>query len=129
MSYDLIPRNKKVKGLSFGAFTWPILLQDTGICHVIGYGQGLRPASYVYQVGNGNIGSPCSNDGYKVTASEARMMATVARGFVKVHTFNRKEWDELRNKEMYNIPWHTNRIKLVDNFADFAENSGGFKIT
>lgn len=59
MGYDLTAKNKKVEGISIGAFSWPIILQETGAGYVIGYGAGRTPARYVYQ--NGNSGSPVSN--------------------------------------------------------------------
>lgn len=135
MSYDLRPKNKEVDELRIGAFSWPIILQETGIGYVLGYGAGIAPASYVYQTGN--HGSPASNDGYIVTAFEARAMAKAARGFVSVQRFMRKEWDSLteeeqvrkeQTKDIYKNPWHEDRIKLVETFAEFAEKSSGFRI-
>jgi hypothetical protein len=140
MSYDLRAKNKDVKDMSVGAFTWPIFLQDTGMGYVLGYGAGMRPGSYVYQ--NGNNGSPASNDGYKVTATEAKMMAKVARGYISVQRFVNKEWDELppedrKEKEewearsqhkIYRTKVHEDHLKKLEQIADFMEKSGGFTI-
>lgn len=139
MGYELSPKNKKIKELRVGAFMWPIILQETGMGYVLGYGAGRTPASYVYQ--NGNNGSPASNDGYKVTAFEAKAMAKVARGFCSVQRFVNKEWDAIpepekttmleytsRGAKLYRGTWHEDRLKEIEAFADFAENSRGFTI-
>lgn len=139
MAYDLIPVNKKVKELSIGAFAWPIYLQETGMGYVLGYGQAMMPGTYVYN--NGNKGSPVSNDGYKVSSLEAKMMAKIARGFITVQRYVNKEWEAIPEEQVeslkasqtgfgptYRHPWHEDRLKLIEQFADFAEQSKGFKI-
>jgi len=85
MGYLLKPKNKKVESINVGAFSWPIILQETGAGYVLGYGAGRAPASYVYQ--DGNKGSPASNDGYKVNGTEAKAMASVLRGYATVQRF------------------------------------------
>jgi hypothetical protein len=141
MGYDLVPKNKAVKGISFGAFWWPIMLQETGMGYVLGYGAGRTPASYVY-IPDKRGASPVSNDGYSVSSKEASMMAAIARGFVSVNRFIQKEWDVIpedqkttdweykthEGKLLYNRPWHEDRLKQIEAFADFAEKSKGFKI-
>lgn len=140
MGYTLKAKNKKVKSIDYGAFIWPIMLQDTGMGYVLGYGAGRSPASYVYQ--NGNIGSPSSNDGYRVTATEAKMMAKVARGYISVKRFINKEWAELPEERrkvdmeakydgrpLYNLETAEHFLTRLEKFADFAEKSGGFQIT
>ena len=88
MGYDLRPKNKNVEEMRINAFVWPFILQDTGMGYVLGYGAGMRPGTYVYL--NGNNGSPASNDGYKVTATEAKTMAKIARGYLSVKAFVNK---------------------------------------
>jgi hypothetical protein len=136
MGYSLvaIKKNAKISEMPVGVFTWPIFLQDTGMGYVLGYGAGMLPASYVYQ--NGNNGSPSSNDGYKVTATQAKMMATVARGYVSVQRFVNKQWDELEpedraereKSDVYRKKMHEDHLKKLEAIADFMEQSGGFKI-
>lgn len=138
MGYDLIPINKQIKCISVGAFSWPIYLQDTGMGYVLGYGAGFKPASYVYQ--NRNHGSPVSNDGYKVSSAEAKMMAKVARGYISVQRFVNKEWDELpkdaakeyeeanARHKIYRPKVHEDHLIWLEKFAEFAEKSKGFKI-
>lgn len=102
--------------------------------YILGYGTALRAASYVYQ--QGNNGSPVSNDGYKVTSAQAKMMAAVARGYVSVQRFVNKEWEALPPEEVKS--WeqsqycrkqmHEKHLVFLEKFADFAEGSGGFSI-
>lgn len=142
MGFDLNPKNKKIKSISVGAFAWPIFLQETGAGYVLGYGTGLKPATYVYN--KGNNGSPVSNDRYKVTAKEAKMIAHVFRGFVTVQRFVNNEFEALSPEEKkaiedsesnmnfksyYRGRWHEDRMKEIERIAEFAENSGGFIIS
>lgn len=139
MGYTLLPINKDTEDFSPGIFTWPIMLQDTGMGYVLGYGEGRRPATYVYQ--DGNKGSPVSNDGYKVTSLEAKMMAAVGRGYLNVQRFVNKEWDSLpqqikerdekeviNGKPLYRKHVHEDYLKKIEAFVEFAEKSKGFKV-
>ena len=139
MGYTLKPINKECESIDFGAFSWPIMLQDTGMGYILGYGQAKNPAQYVYQ--NGNMGSPVSNDGYKVTATEAKMMARIARGYISVKEFINKEWAELSEEDrereknfkyegklLYMPETGEKFLEQLRKFADFAEKSKGFRI-
>lgn len=140
MGYDLNPKNKALESLTIGAFSWPIFLQETGMGYVLGYGTGFKPGSYVYN--NGNNGSPVSNDGYKVTATEAKAMAKVARGYISVQRYVNKEWEQLSEEQAKEceqanerFAWKTYRGKMhedhlvwLEKFADWAEKSKGFTI-
>lgn len=141
MSYDLYPRNKNVDDISFGIFSWPIILHETGMGYVLGFGNAKNPGQYIYS--SGKKGSPLSNDGYKVTSKEAKAMALVARGYVSVKKFINKEWEELSESErklhkeiksivdnrlIYNQQTSNEFLSKIELFADFAEKSGGFCI-
>lgn len=140
MAFDLNPKNNEMESLSVGGFSWPIFLQETGMGYVLGYGAGFKPSSYVYN--EGNNGSPVSNDGYKVTSSEAKAMARVARGYVTVQRFVNKEWEALPESELsyyekakslgeqplYRAKMHEDHLKFLEKFADWAEKSKGFTI-
>jgi hypothetical protein len=144
MAYDLTPRKKGVKGITVGAFSWPMFLQETGAGYVIGYGEGMSPGSYVYQ--SNNSGSPVSNDNYRVTSAEAKAMAMCMRGYITVSAFINKEWEEKypneaerkkmqaficpgTNKLLYNTPMAQVRLEELVKIADFMEASGGFTIS
>lgn len=141
MGYDLVPKSKDVEEISIGAFSWPIILQETGMGYVLGYGEGRSPGQYVY-IPDKRGASPASNDGYFVTSSEAKMMAAVGRGFVSVQRFINNEWDAMPEdqrkrdleaklidgRKLYKQPWHEDRLKQIEQFCDFAEKSKGFKI-
>lgn len=144
MSYDLRPRNKKVNEIRFGAFIWPMMLQETGMGFVLGYGANIQPASYVYNAGR--KGSPVSNDGYRVTSSESKAMAAVCRGYVSVKRFINKQYedasDEQKNswksalyqgeeglvKKLYEQEVSEDFLAKLEEFAEFAEQSNGFGI-
>jgi hypothetical protein len=140
MPFELNPQNKELDSLFVGGFSWPMFLQETGMGYVLCYGAGFKPGSYVYN--NNNNGSPVSNDGYKVTSTEAKMMAKVAMGYVTVQRFVNKEWDELPETErsyyenakslgeqpLYRGKMHEDHLKFLEKFADWAEKSKGFTI-
>lgn len=140
MGYTLQPRNKKVEALDFGIFSWPILLEETGIGYIIGYGKGRRPATNVYQ--GGNNGSPVTNDGYKVSAFEAKAMGMMARGYLSVKRFVNKEWETLDERDkafcktqtvsdgklLYVQEVGEGILEKLEKFAEFAEKSQGFSI-
>lgn len=142
MSYDLIPKDKKCKEISIGAFSWPIILEETGMGYVIGYGGGRTFGTHVYKPEE-NGASPVSNDGYHISNFEAKAMAAVGRGYVSVSRFINKEWaaiPEGQDKEhqktvmcgperkLYKTAMHEDRLKLIEKFCEFAEKCKGFQI-
>lgn len=139
MSYDLSAINKELDEFRMGSFSWPILLQESGAGYVLGYGAGRSPGTHVYKPDK-NGASPASNDGYRVTANESKMMAYIVRGFISVQRFINKEWEDIPNAEelkkvksydgkpLYNAGWHEDRLKKFEEFAEWAEKSRGFSI-
>lgn len=138
MGYDLKPRNKNLEWFSMGAFSWSWML-NAGVGLVIGTGNAIEPAQYSY-VPDKKGASPQSNDGYYVTSKEAKTMAIVARGLVRVERFKADQWGKYSpemQKEMqgwngkyktYNMPVRSDFIDKAEKFADWAEKSGGFWI-
>ena len=139
MGYNLKPINKKEPEIVMGAFIWTIILEETGMGYVLGYGKGIDPGTYIYQ--QGNKGSPASNDGYKVSSKEAKMMAIVARGYISVQEFVNKQWSELpeekrawkkesleKGENYYRREVGVEFLDKIKQFCDFAEKSKGFRI-
>jgi hypothetical protein len=143
MGYSLIPKKRGVETIDVGGFSWPMHLQETGAGFILGYGEGLAPATYVYS--QGNNGSPVSNDGYVVTSQESKAMAMCMRGYISVATFVNKQWvekfpDEKEREKMaefinpatgtrlYKTFMGEKRLQELEKIADFCERSGGFKI-
>ena len=140
MGYDLLPKNKNTQGISVGAFSWPMYLQESGAGYVLGYGAGIRPATYVYQ--SGKKGSPVSNDGYYVTSKEAKIMSCVIDGYLSVQRFMRLEIDALSQEKVnemeeanknfswktYNMPMAGKHLDKLDEISKFMKESGGFHI-
>ena len=137
MGYDLIPKNKKA-GSPRGMFvTWPVILQETGACYLFGYGQNTaRPGYYVYD-GTRGPGSPVSNDGFKVSPSEAKVMAKLFRGYVSVKRSILKDWEAMSEDEREFLkrldknaaPPCEEFINKIESLIEFCEQSHGFRIT
>lgn len=140
MGFELKAKNKELQDITAGWMSWSLFLQETGMGYVLGYGTGFKPGTYVYN--NNNNGSPVSNDGYKVTSTEAKAMAKVARGYVSVQRFVNKEWEALSEEEakqceesnnrhsfkIYRAKMHEDHLVWLEKFADWAEKSKGFTI-
>jgi hypothetical protein len=135
MSYWMRPLKKGAKNLDLGAFSWPHILNETGACYLLYYGQNsISPGSYYYS--KGNHGSPISNDGYKVTASEAKMIGKLLKGYVFIKRCIREQWEEMDEAARQNTlkyfkdaePPSAEYIEKVDKVADFCLQSGGFRI-
>ena len=136
MGYDLIPRNKSIDPFYMGAFSWPWML-GAGVGLVIGTGKGIEPAQYYYAFDN--LGrDPNCNDGFRVTASQARAMSLAAWGLVFVERAVHEDFAKLPEEErkrredswpyIYRVPVREDFIEKAAEFAEFAERSSGFSI-
>jgi hypothetical protein len=139
MGMDLIARNRRTGDLHLFHSVWSKILEETGCGYLLGYGKSFTPGYYVY---DSDRGSPVSNDGMKISASDAAIMSRLCEGYVFVKTFLQEEWDKLSDKEkeytkgFFNITKDPNYPNLetdeflekVKQFSDFAKRSGGFKI-
>lgn len=121
MSYDLKPIKRGVEQFTFGAFSWPVLIEACGYlfpCVSIG-------AKYCYQPGldqrieKGPL--LITNDGMKITAAEAKIMARIARNYVAIQRGLPDDSDAPRKIR-------TDFVDRFEKFADWAERSGGFRI-
>ena len=144
MSYDLKPRNKNIEEISINAFRWPIILQETGMGYLLGYGRDIQPSKYIYLPRK--KASPVSNDGFKVSSFEAKAMAQITRGYISVKKLINKQYESMTEIEkneilsakyygekglvqnLYEHPVDESFIKSLEIFADFAEKSQGFEI-
>lgn len=142
MGYYLKAKAKEAKNINVGGFIWPFILQETGMGYVLGYGSGKDPASYIYS--SGKNGSPVSNDKYKVTATEAKAMALVGRGFLSVQKYVNKQWiedypDEADRKAksemrgfsgqpLFRSQMGEKTLKVIEDVVEFLEQSKGFTI-
>ena len=137
MSYDLMPKND-IEEFRMGAFSWPVLLE------VVGYlfpfqSKGGR---WVYNWEQDkrfkeehNYPIIISNDGFKITASEAKIMARMARNYCLIQ---RKLDDSHFNNDLpmstpdWEKKWpqkiRDDWVDKFEEFADWAEKSGGFKV-
>ena len=136
MECNLTPKNKKACPPCVLRYIWPMVLNETGAGYLLGYGEiEAVPGSYVYN-GNRGPGTPVSNEGFIVTAEEAKIMAKLFRGYAFVKRGVRKQWGKLpeRNKQMAiyinerSEPPDDDFINKVESLADFCEKSGGFTV-
>lgn len=140
MGYDFRAVKRGVDGFHLGAFSWPWML-DQGPGLLLGYGTGLKPGSYVYKANGGaRGGSPVTNDGYRVGARDAKILARLLRELADVHDHRRRAFDaeseEWRNRvtalssrdQVYKLPVRADFVAQMRGFAEWAERSGGFRV-
>jgi hypothetical protein len=137
MGYSLRPRNKALKSFHFGAFSWLWML-DEGVGYVIGYGRGVTPGTWIAAPDpSGRF--PTHEDGFRVSAEQARAMAMAARGVVAVYRHVQREHDaatpeerarreEQRWRDMYRTPVRADFLDLAEAFAAWADESRGFGV-
>lgn len=136
MGYSLMPKNKDAGCPKGMILTWPQILNETGVCYLFGYGDNtISLGTYIYDESRGP-GSPVSNDGFKVTSSEAKIMAKMFRGYVFVKRAIREEWNKKTEEEkkimmainVGLVPPSEDFINKIESLIGFCEKSGGFTI-
>jgi hypothetical protein len=117
MSYDLCPKKKEAGDFRFGAFSWPVLLEACGYLFPCVHGQGQYCSVDDKWVMLG------TNDGFKVSADDAKLMARCARNFVAIQR-------GLPSDHIDRFPpkIRTDFVDRFERFAEWAEKSGGFSI-
>lgn len=120
MGYDLEPRNKSLEFFHFNTFAWPVLVESFGMMYPwYKYGIG-------YVSPDGTYPLILSNEGFKVSANEARMMARMATNFVNLQRALPENWN-IENGKIYK-KIRSDFVDLFEKFASWAERSNGFKI-
>lgn len=117
MGYDLVARNKEAGDFYMGAFSFPIIIEACGSFFPCirspkkeHYGKWLWMPSK--RMGYYEFPMIMTNDGFKVTAAEAKVMARCARNYADLREDN----------------WREDFVEKFRDFADWAERSGGFRI-
>lgn len=157
MSYDLKPRNKKVEWFRMGAFSFPILLEACGALFpcIHNGGQWYCAFGVDPRMPQGDsYPTILSNDGFTVTADEARIMARIARNVVAIQrtlpdpspeelasagisqkmSFRREDVERLLlhamsgAKDHWPLKIRTDFTDQFERFAEWADRSGGFEI-
>lgn len=128
MGYDLEPSNKKADWFHFGALSWPVLLEACGYLWpaiqnggqwycVFGVDKRM-PKGHTYP-------EIITNDGFRVTAEEGRIMARVARNFVAIQ----RSLPEVRGPgDEWPVAIRDDFVDKFDAFATWAEKARGFRI-
>lgn len=140
MGYDLRARNSKASDFHFGAFSWPVLLEQCGCLWPF-----TQKAKW-YCVFGVDSRMPVtdryprliSNDGFRVTAFEAKVMARMARNYVAIQRSipdlspEQEALADDMNAPDWKRPWprkiRTDFVDRFEEFAEWAEKSGGFAI-
>lgn len=119
MGYSLKPNNKKLKPFDFGAFSFPVLLGACGYLFESYHGQGIENGSWEMLIEPkdkryvGKMYPPIlCNDGFEVTAFEAKVMGVCALNF------SRLSRGKIRN----------DFLDLFEEFSVWVKESKGFKI-
>lgn len=136
MGMDLYPRNKAADEFHWGAFGWSWMLSE-GVGLPVGHFAGLGPGEFIY-LDRPDGKSLGYNDGARVSAKEAKDMAKVARWIVaKQRAMHQQleqrpehEQEQMREDrhKLYTLPVRKDWIDRLDQFADWAEKSGGFRV-
>lgn len=142
MTIDLKPRHSAADWFRSGSFWWAWLL-DAGAGWPLGCYAGVMPGTYVYTPDPTRRGDPYTNDGYRVTAAEAREMARLTRYVVAQQRALQRTLEALLPEararvdraerhdpfdSVYRRPVRDDFIARAEAFADWAERSGGFRI-
>lgn len=130
----MIPFKKGAYSIDGNIFTWPIALNLTGAGYLLGYGENTICKGQYFYISRS--GSPVSNDGFKITALEARTIAKIFHGFVDRKRDILKEFEKLSESEKEHIketrpddiPPGEDFLKKVEVIAEFCAQSGGFRI-
>lgn len=116
MAFDLYPRNKKLKPISFGALRWPVIMGEVGL--VIGWRN--YPDSLGWSVIPDDRGlSPDCNDGFYVRAEDARAISRCCETLISQDEFLKSEGREGLGDGL---------IEMAQKLRPFAHQSGGFWI-
>lgn len=142
MSFDLRAKNKNVECIHIGAFTWPIMLQSTGMGYIIGCGSGVHPSENIFTPDKNGY-SPFDNDKYFVNSQDAKSMAKLGYGFIKVKEYINNYYEEMEDQDeankmkkyqmpdgryLYGQETGVKFLRDIKKFCDFAIKSGGFYI-
>ncbi len=153
MGYDLSARNKELDSFHFGAFSFPVLLEACGYLFSSIHKGGRWYCAFGADNRMGDrYPGILANDGFRVTAEEAKIMARIARNFVTIQrtlpdedmtdgingkdaTINRERLVDLLAAAMHGgarEEWpqkiRTDFVDLFEAFADWADKSRGFAI-
>lgn len=152
MGYDLKPKNKNLDYFHFGAFSYPVLLEACGyLWPFILDGGRYYSVPDIDKRFDGEYPRILTNDGFRITASEAKIMARCARNFVAIqrtlpdknmgtgfscqNTFKKEDLIDSLMRGLSGAnpgPWpkkiRSDFVDKLEKFAEWAEKSQGFRI-
>lgn len=151
MGYDLIANNSDAGDFHFGAFSFPVLLEACGYLFTSIHQSGQWYCAFGADERMGtSYPRLISNDGFPVTADEARIMARMARNFVTIQRtlsddnktedarskpeFQREDVEKALIRGMFGgqdkwpVKIRSDFTDKFEQFAEWAEKSEGFAI-
>jgi hypothetical protein len=114
MGYDLKPREKDIDWFHFNIWGWGQLMRYVGCANAIGL-KFSADGRYSY-IPDKQGNSPMLNDGFYVSAQQARTMAKIARAWVAEYT----------HSAAYEMNMDRQWENKVLKFAEWAEKTRGF---
>jgi hypothetical protein len=139
MGYDFSPVNEEAGGFHMGAFLWPHFLEQCGAYFICISQPGGGKWFFIAGVDErmpeqDKYPRLHSNDGFPVTEEEAKVLARIARNYATIQRNledQSKEEDDFL-KPAYQQIWprkiREDWVDRLEQFADWAEQSGGFAI-
>jgi hypothetical protein len=156
MGYDFTAKNKAAGDFHLGASSFPVLLEACGYLFSSIHHGGQWYCAFCADARMGKeYPMILSNDGFKVTAGEAKIMARMARNYVAIQRtlpeenmsegiagtkgkegFRREDLErtliavmnDVRPDEKWPRKIRADFVDKFEKFAEWAENSGGFEI-
>lgn len=136
MGYDLSANNPELDDFHFGAFSWTVLLETFGSLFpsIHKDGQFYVVLGADPRMPEGDQGSRLSsNDGFPVTDEEAKIMARMTRNYVLIQrSLDDTHKTDTTGPMPFKEPWpckiRADWVDKYEQFADWAEKSGGFAI-
>ena len=125
MGYTFIANNKEIGDFALSAFHWPLILDQCGT-YFIALSHGAR-WFYVQDIDERMGDSPegpaiIFNSGFPITEEESKVLARIVRNYAIIQ----RSLDPA--KEAWIPAIKLNLIDRIEAFAEWAEQSQGFKI-
>jgi len=125
--YHMVPNNKDVETFAMSAFHWPLLLEQCGtyFAAVFDRKRWFYVSSVDERMGDSEEGPALIlNSGFPITEEEAKVLARIARNYVAMQRLL-----DLQKRDPIFPAIKLQLLDLFETFADWAETSGGFRIT
>lgn len=126
MTYDLRPNNTEIQSFKMSGFHWPLILEQCGTY----FAAVFHKARFFYvsgiddRMGDSEDGPAILlNDGFSVTEEEAKVLARITRNYIAIQRdLDPNQPDPIMPALKINL------LNLLEEFAEWSEQSQGFKV-